>query len=127
MTESIRIPTRTVADWQTQGFAFKQAPGDTGSTEVTFQGKQFRCFLRGRIGTTGELLTSLHDEVVLRDNLVVEGQYAPHDEFPWFLITDESWELLEAARSRRVHAMNEAERALGDFSDALLDPENYNG
>jgi hypothetical protein len=129
MSESISISSRSVAFWKTKGFAFAPAPGVVGCTQVTLEGKPFHYFVIRRAPTSAQLLQSLNIEMMqATDNtLIAAGEFDDDASFPWFLVTQESLELLKQARDTYVAALNAADRALGDFSDALVDPEGYNG
>ncbi len=117
---SANIPVFPVTYWKSKGFTFEHSNRGVGCTDVRFGGKPFSFFKPKFVSNVSELAANLEAlEPAKNNEMIAAGQFEDDDEFPFFLVNEQSLKLLSACNERRQSALNEATRALSDFGQVL--------
>lgn len=127
MMESFKLQFRTVAEWKSRGFMFREAPALIGCTEVTYDGRPFVFFRESDYESPVDLTHWMHHKMEHASDgkLVVSGTYSDDRTFPVFLATEKARDLMAAAWKRRRAAMDAAQQAQCEFIAALHDKEHF--
>lgn len=121
------IPSPTVAEWKSKGFNFAPTTDAVDCTEVTLGGEPFYYFLRRRVTSAQQLMANLRQELnrVTDNRLIVAGEFADGDEFPYFLVPAAAWSVLVQTCREYDEAVERANERVSSFARTLTLPAAY--